>query len=1077
MVFFLRVFFLLCLLLKMQSIETATTFNFLGSAQQYFPTSASLKIEACGAKGGGNGGNGGFVSTTITVTPGVGLFIYVGAKGSISQSFNGGGAGTGLQGSGGWGGGASDIRSLTGGSDGKSNLGSRLVVAGGGGAAYNYQGGAGGGLTGGRGTQGWGGNGSGTGGSQTAGGVASDYSFSNGNCNVPEGAGSFGTGGSCPAVGVGDWWFGNGGGGGYWGGGAGYDSGGGGSSFSVAEMQINSQGDALCSGNGYLTITELVQAVPSAAPTLRPTSPSPQPTPAPTAFAYSSSATTLGASASPAFDIPKGVAVDAAGNVFLTEYGSGLVRRIAASTGDVTSVGGGASPAFVRPWGVAVDRAGNLYVADFTLNLVRCIDGTSGAVTSLGLSASPVFSKPVGVAVDAGGNLIVGDSGNNLVRVIAASDGAVTTLGDSATPAFNKPYGVAVDWAGNVYVADSGNSLVRKIDAATGVVTSLGTSASPAFSGVYGVAVDAGGSVYVADALNNLVRKIDAATGAVTSLAASASPAFLRPNGVAVDGAGNVHVADTLNSLARQVAAIAMATLTANPTAVPTPAPNPTTAPTPTPDPILRATRGLVLALDAATYVSGATTWVDSVGGRVFYLVNGPTWSSAGGGSLAFVPASAQYAQSAASLPSLSTWTMEVWHQWSGTYTGSYPAIVTDVTDVNNGGNNNNFVLGSVGSPPNIEVAWLSPGVWHKTDGVTLTPGVWLHIVASFDGTTGNLYVNNVLKATANIGGTPSSGNVGVRLMRRWDLQEYWGGALSKVNIYSVGLSGAEVQTNWLADKGRFSYTAVPSAAPSPAPTSSPSSLLNAPTPSPTSAPTSRPTVAPTIADATRGLVLALDAATYVSGATTWVDSVGGRAFTLYNSPVWSSAGGGSLAFVPASAQYAQSATALPSLSTWTIEVWHQWSGTYAGTGPCIVTDMYSGASEDLINFALGSTSYDAPNVGGGWWSSPAWYETDGVTLTPGVWLHIVASFDGTTGNLYVNNVLKATANIGGTPSSGNIGIRLMRRFDFEEYWGGALSKVNIYSVGLSGAEVQTNWLADMERFGYGASNTSSFSY
>ena len=164
----------------------------------------------------------------------------------------------------------------------------------------------------------------------------------------------------------------------------------------------------------------------------------------------------------------------------------------------------------------------------------------------------------------------------------------------------------------------------------------------------------------------------------------------------------------------------------------------------------------------------------------------------------------------------------------------------------------------------------------------------------------------------------------------------------------------------------------------------------SAPTPSPTRAPSPAPvTPAPTNPATTRGLVLALDAATFVSGATTWVDSVGSRAFTLYNSPVWSSAGGGSLAFVPASSQYAQSATALPSMSTWTVEVWHQWSGLYTGSYPALVADVYSG-SVGRINYNLGAWG-SASSIVMYWYGGGVSKETTGIALASGVWLHIVA--------------------------------------------------------------------------------------
>ena len=260
-----------------------------------------------------------------------------------------------------------------------------------------------------------------------------------------------------------------------------------------------------------------------------------------------------------AFNDPYAIAVDAEGNVFVTNSNTGLLFRIDATTQAVTNLGTSASPAFNRPIGVAVDAEGNVFVADSRNGLVRRIDATTQAVTNLGTSASPAFNRPTGVAVDAEGNVFVADIDDSFVRKIDATTQAVTNLGTSASPAFHSPHGVAVDTKGNVFVVDTGHNLVRRIDAVTQAVTNLGTSASPAFKDPYGVAVDAPGNLFIADKGNNLVRRIDATTQAVTSLGTSASPAFFLPRGVAVDTKGNVFVTDSGNEVVRRIDAATQA--------------------------------------------------------------------------------------------------------------------------------------------------------------------------------------------------------------------------------------------------------------------------------------------------------------------------------------------------------------------------------------------------------------------------------------------------------------------------------------------------------------------------------------
>ena len=223
------------------------------------------------------------------------------------------------------------------------------------------------------------------------------------------------------------------------------------------------------------------------------------------------------------FSNPHGVAVDAAGNVFVADTYSHAVKKI--SPAGAVSI---ADSGFSRPEGVAVDAAGNVFVADTGNGVVKKIT-LAGAVDVLG---SP-FSSPRGVAVDAAGNVFVADYDNSPVEKISLA-GTVSVLSSG----FSGSDGVAVDAAGNVFVTDLDRASVKKISLA-GAVSSVGSG----FSSPHGVAVDAAGNVFVADTGDNAVKKISPA-GAVSVLGSG----FYRPEGVAVDAAGNVFVADSGNN-------------------------------------------------------------------------------------------------------------------------------------------------------------------------------------------------------------------------------------------------------------------------------------------------------------------------------------------------------------------------------------------------------------------------------------------------------------------------------------------------------------------------------------------------
>ncbi|SHN37867.1 cadherin-like beta sandwich domain-containing protein, partial [Mucilaginibacter sp. OK098] len=243
--------------------------------------------------------------------------------------------------------------------------------------------------------------------------------------------------------------------------------------------------------------------------------------------AYSSSFVTIATG----FSAPSGVAVDAAGNVYVADQGNNAIKKIPAGGGSPVTIGSG----FIDPFCVAVDAAGNVYVGDHSSAGIKKIPVGGGAPVILGSG----LNEPVGgVAVDGAGNIYVGDRGNNAVKEIPVSGGAPITLASGFTP-----YGVAVDAAGNIYVGDYTNSEVKKIPAGGGTLVIIGSGLDQPI----GVAVDASGNVYVGG--GGAVREIPVTGGSTILLNSS----FNGPAGVAVDRKGNVYVADEFNNAVEKI--------------------------------------------------------------------------------------------------------------------------------------------------------------------------------------------------------------------------------------------------------------------------------------------------------------------------------------------------------------------------------------------------------------------------------------------------------------------------------------------------------------------------------------------
>ncbi len=251
---------------------------------------------------------------------------------------------------------------------------------------------------------------------------------------------------------------------------------------------------------------------------------------------------------------PSGVAVDASGNVFIADSLNDCVREVGADgvihtlagTGvqGYSGDGGAATNAqFFGPAGVAVDAAGNLYIADALNNRVRKVDAR-GVITTIagtgaygysgdgGAATNALLNEPLGVAVDRSGSLFIADAHNSVVRKIGAG-GVITTVAGNGTygysgngglatnAAMSGVFGVAVDAAGNLFLVDNGNARIRKVGANAIITTVAGNGivgysgdSGPAVSASLnypdGVAVDAAWNLFIADAGNQVVREVPA---------------------------------------------------------------------------------------------------------------------------------------------------------------------------------------------------------------------------------------------------------------------------------------------------------------------------------------------------------------------------------------------------------------------------------------------------------------------------------------------------------------------------------------------------------------------------------------
>lgn len=246
-----------------------------------------------------------------------------------------------------------------------------------------------------------------------------------------------------------------------------------------------------------------------------------------------------GDAATAEFYSPNSIAIDAQNNLYVTDEGSNIIVKITPA-GVATTIAGlgvagyanSASPlkaAFSSPKGIAIDAQGNLYIADSGNNRIRKISasgvvstlagsGTAAIYDAVGTDAS--FNHPSGVAFDSKGTLYVADTYNYAIRKVSVSDGTTTLFmgWPTQTTVVGQPGNITFDASDNLYIADL-TGRVLKYSPSTNLIATLGGTYNTTgfadgagnaalFNRVAGIAVNKSNVVFASDYNNSRIRKI-----------------------------------------------------------------------------------------------------------------------------------------------------------------------------------------------------------------------------------------------------------------------------------------------------------------------------------------------------------------------------------------------------------------------------------------------------------------------------------------------------------------------------------------------------------------------------------------
>jgi len=261
-----------------------------------------------------------------------------------------------------------------------------------------------------------------------------------------------------------------------------------------------------------------------------------------------------GAATSAQLNDPRGIAVTPAGDIAISDTGNQRIRWVTAA-GTISTIAGNGTPGTSAdgaaaigsmvnyPTGLAIDAAGKVYIADSGNHRVRVVDRGLNTITGYAGTGQPAFggdglsaltawlNNPRGLAFDGAGNLYISDANNHRVRKVTTATGVISTVAGNGTPgmagdsnvataaALTRPFGLAIDTPGNLYIAEPSNHRIRMVNSA-GIISSVVATCgiSNGFSGdggvasiaklnlPFGLAINSSGDLFIADVNNNRVR-------------------------------------------------------------------------------------------------------------------------------------------------------------------------------------------------------------------------------------------------------------------------------------------------------------------------------------------------------------------------------------------------------------------------------------------------------------------------------------------------------------------------------------------------------------------------------------------
>jgi glucose/arabinose dehydrogenase len=303
-------------------------------------------------------------------------------------------------------------------------------------------------------------------------------------------------------------------------------------------------------------------------------------------------------SAASGLDIPNGIVLDANGDLFIANLGNNTISVLPASTGtifgqsvtadQITTLS--AATGLNTPIALAMDANGDLFISNDGLNTISVLPASTGTIYGQSVTANQIttlqasvgFEAPFGLTFDANGDLFGASIGTDQVTVVPSSTG--TILGQSMTAnvettlqtisGISSPCAIDFNANGDLFVSSNDTGIVTVVPATTGtlfgqsvtadVATTL--TAASGLSGPQGFAFDSSGDLFITSADTNTLTVLPASTGTIFGQSVTADVAthvqaatgLEEPVGLAFDAGGDLFIADESGSSVSMIPANAV---------------------------------------------------------------------------------------------------------------------------------------------------------------------------------------------------------------------------------------------------------------------------------------------------------------------------------------------------------------------------------------------------------------------------------------------------------------------------------------------------------------------------------------